>query len=399
MASIISAGTSTGSALNMTGDTSGALALATNNGTTAVTINTSQNVGVGTASPSRRLHVSSTEIVAGIIQSTHAANYSMLRFLDGTNTVDGSAAGIGSVGTSLALYANGGEKVRITSDGNVGIGTSSPGHKLDVNGSTSRIAQGTTGHVYTLITNTGGDLYMGIDRSTGGGLFSGALAYASAIGNGASTALHFATSNTVRTTITSGGELCVGATAANNGEKLFVSGSVADNIVRMYNSNGVPYGLYIRYSGAAPNDTGKEFIFCNDTATTRFAVRSNGGIANYSGNNVNLSDAREKTNVELAGGYLNKICNIPVKTFNYIDQNLEEDGGLTLGVVAQDVQAVAPELVNESDWSTEKDGSKMRLSIYQTDLQYALMKSIQELKVIVDAQAVEIAALKTQVGA
>ena len=322
----------------------------------------------------------------------------MLRFLDGANTVDASAAGIGSVGTSLALYANGGEKVRITSDGNVGIGTSSPAHKLDVNSVTSRIAQGTTGVTYTLITNTGGDLYMGIDRSTGGGLFTGTLAYASAIGNGASTALHFATSNTVRTTITSGGELCVGATAAANGEKLFVNGSVADNIVRMYNSNGVPYGLYIRYSGAAPNDTGKEFIFCNDTATTRFAVRSNGGIANYSANNVNLSDAREKTNVELAGGYLNKICNIPVKTFNYIDQNLEEDGGLTLGVVAQDVQAVAPEMVMESNWGTE-DEPKLRLSIYQTDLQYALMKSIQELKVIVDAQAVEIAALKTQVGA
>ena len=83
---------------------------------------------------------------------------------------------------------------------------------------------------------------------------------------------------------------------------------------------------------------------------------------------------------------------------------MEEDGGLTLGVVAQDVQEVAPELVAETNWGTEEE-PKMRLSIYQTDLQYALMKSIQELKALVDAQAVtlatqatEIAELKAKVG-
>ena len=56
MASIISAGTTSGTALNMAGDTSGVLQLATNGSTTALTINTSQNVGIGTASPSNLLH-------------------------------------------------------------------------------------------------------------------------------------------------------------------------------------------------------------------------------------------------------------------------------------------------------------------------------------------------------
>ena len=37
---------------------------------------------------------------------------------------------------------------------------------------------------------------------------------------------------------------------------------------------------------------------------------------------------------------------------------------------------------------------KLRLSIYQTDLQYALMKSIQELKAIVDAQQKRIETLE-----
>lgn len=68
MASTISAGTSTGTALNLVGDTSGALALQTNNGTTALTIDTSQNVGIGTASPNTKLEVT------GVIRSTNSAS-------------------------------------------------------------------------------------------------------------------------------------------------------------------------------------------------------------------------------------------------------------------------------------------------------------------------------------
>jgi hypothetical protein len=58
MASIISAGTTSGTSLNLSGDTSGVLELASNGSTTAVTINTSQGVavlnclGVGNATPS-----------------------------------------------------------------------------------------------------------------------------------------------------------------------------------------------------------------------------------------------------------------------------------------------------------------------------------------------------------
>lgn len=123
-------------------------------------------------------------------------------------------------------------------------------------------------------------------------------------------------------------------------------------------------------------------------------VRSNGGIANYSANDVNLSDRREKTNFAPAKSYLDTICAIPVQTFEYIDQS-PDDPGLTLGVVAQDVQAVAPELVMESNWGTE-DNPKMRLSIYQTDLQYALMKCVQELKAELDATKARLAALEAQ---
>ena len=55
MASSISAGTTSTTALICTADSTGALVLQTNNGTTAITIDTSQKVGIGTTSPTSLL--------------------------------------------------------------------------------------------------------------------------------------------------------------------------------------------------------------------------------------------------------------------------------------------------------------------------------------------------------
>ena len=183
------------------------------------------------------------------------------------------------------------------------------------------------------------------------------------------------------------GTLLVGTNTTLNQARLTVEKNVSDNIVVVNNTaSSGPYGIQVRYSNADPNGIGSPFYEgygYNGGFLLRFEVRSNGGIANYSANNVNLSDRREKTNFAPATSYLDKICAIPVQTFNYIDQNMEDDGGLTLGVVAQDVQAVAPELVMESNWASKDEEPKMRLSIYQTDLQYALMKCIQEQQALI----------------
>ena len=77
MPSTISAGTTAGTAIAISGDTTGALALQTNGTTTAMTVDTSQNVGIGTTSPSTRLHVSQalnadTELR---VQNTQAGGY------------------------------------------------------------------------------------------------------------------------------------------------------------------------------------------------------------------------------------------------------------------------------------------------------------------------------------
>jgi hypothetical protein len=199
---------------------------------------------------------------------------------------------------------------------------------------------------------------------------------------------------TERARITSDGAWQVGTSGVYT-EHTIVQRAANENtllLVSPRTTGSQNYGLYVQYSAADPNGTGNSFFTAEGNGTIRAQIRSNGGLANYSANDVNLSDRREKTNFAPAKNYLDTICAIPVQTFNYIDQSAD-DPGTTLGVVAQDVQAVAPELVMESNWGTELN-PRMRLSIYQTDLQYALMKSIQELKAELDSVKAELATLK-----
>jgi hypothetical protein len=272
--------------------------------------------------------------------------------------------------------------MRVTSGGSVGIGTNSPSDTLHVGGSSAFIR----------IDRTGNE--PGIDMRVSGSTTNRGVIAVTTGG-----AMYFTSGgSTERARITSGGYFKAsdaGTYASSTGtyHELRSSTSNTRTVIIQNTASSIPFGILVGYTGAAPNGTGNQFLECEDTGGQRAAIRSNGGLANYSANDVNLSDRREKTNFAPANSYLDKICAIPVQTFNYIDQNLEEDGGLTLGVVAQDVQAVAPEMVMESNWGTEEE-PKMRLSIYQTDLQYALMKCIQEQQALITQLTARITALE-----
>ena len=146
MPSIINATTSTG--LVSSADNSGSLQLATNNGTTAVTIDTSQNVGIGTSSPAVKTEISGTAAASNLalrITNTATDGYSTIQMGDGNAGIyrNGSSqsgyAGASSLNLitvgahNIGFATNNAERMRISSGGQVGIGKS-PAVTLDVNG-------------------------------------------------------------------------------------------------------------------------------------------------------------------------------------------------------------------------------------------------------------------------
>ena len=91
------------------------------------------NVGIGTTSPDTELHIaaSKTGTVGVSVQNTNSSYSSQIRFLDSVGT-EKSALTFVTSDTSLRFYHNGSDRIFVKSDGNVGIGITTPYTKLVV---------------------------------------------------------------------------------------------------------------------------------------------------------------------------------------------------------------------------------------------------------------------------
>jgi len=111
------------------------------------------NVGIGTTSPSAKLHAEGDGSIIRLQNNNSDANGTFIDFRDSTGTRTGY---VGTTGTSddmflytqgakpIRFYTNATERMRIDSSGNVGIGTVSPAGKLEVNGGTGVATSGGT---------------------------------------------------------------------------------------------------------------------------------------------------------------------------------------------------------------------------------------------------------------
>ena len=159
MASIINATTSTG--LVSSADNSGSLQLATNNGTTAVTIDTSQNVGIGTTSPSSYFSGATNLVIGnasgntGMTISSGSSSLGRILFADGTSGAEAYQGWVYYTHTdnAMSFATSASERMRINSSGDLLVGTTTTnGLITGIQASTSAYAGYFTGN-YTANNN------------------------------------------------------------------------------------------------------------------------------------------------------------------------------------------------------------------------------------------------------
>ncbi len=273
------------------------------------------------------------------------------------NGGDNDSGMFSSADGQIEFYGNAAERMRINASGFVGIGTTTPGARLEVNGG-----------VRVLGNNT---LEFGADVA-GKEASAGKIGYQTYTGDaldivGAGTA---AGVNTRRVHIwAEGGTTFQGSSSQGitilNGNLYFKMYRNSDGLVLEENSP--------RNANNIPSQGLGRAIWDGD------------------GNLDSYSDRRLKKDIAPAESLLERVIQLPVHRFHWNHQ--EADAPKIFGVVAQEVQPLFPEIVRTV--SGPDDGERM-MTVKYGAFGLIAVKALQEVKAEKDA---EIAALKEEVGA
>ena len=204
-----------------------------------------------------------------------------------------------------------------------------------------------------------------------------------------STTADGAATPTERLRIDSAGRVMIGASSAVAGAdantRVQISQDVGTNTSVLAVENTASSGnlscIRARLRNSAPDSIFSAFLSCDDSsAGSKAIIRSNGGLANYSANNANLSDRNTKKDITLASDTWNSIKNWEIVNFRYKEQ--PDDADLNLGVIAQQIEEISPEMVTifqQAKEATETEPAReQRLGVREQQMQWMATKALQE---------------------
>ena len=354
--------------------------------TTTLKVDASNNrVGIGTASPSTLLHANLAAENGSIAQfglSGQTNNQSFIIKADDSDSLFTFRLG-SSNSTYPALRFNMGadaEAMRLTSDGKVGIGTSSPVNLVDISSATNtfvgiKSTNFTTGNTATLGFAPAGGLIGTELKSEAEADFN----------SGSDRDGKFYIRNRLNGTFYDTFELPA------SGSAHFRSFSNTGNHFQLTNSTTSNTGTLFNMVSSRNSTNGSYFLAqWGSSSTTRFQVLDSGNCANINNSFSAISDQTLKENIVDAGSQWNDIKNLKVRKFNFIETT-DPDKKTMLGVVAQEAETVCPNLVETI--LTKQNGEEKEVKSFKYSILY--MKAI---KCLQEAQA-KIETLETKVAA